>query len=146
MFNLRYAATTLLLAGCIAAAGSTLVAAEEKGVTRSERSANSADEAEIKRGRLLFLQCRACHEVAAGQPHKVGPNLHGFIGQAAARADGFKYSDALSKSNLTWDAATLDRWIKHPSTVVPGTMMAYVGMASETDRRALIAYLESATK
>lgn len=146
MFDVTRTTTVLLLAGCLAVAGSASVNAGENGAAPSTRSAVAPDDAVIKRGRLLFLQCRACHEVAAGQPHKVGPNLHGIMGQAAARAEGFNYSDALSKSKLTWDAATLDRWIEHPSAVVPGTTMAFVGVASEADRRALIAYLESATR
>ena len=108
--------------------------------------AASPGEAEIRRGKLLFLQCRACHEVASGQPHKVGPNLHGVMGRKAALAEGYAYSDALKKSGLTWDFATLDNWIKHPASIVPGTTMAFVGIPGEADRRALIAYLESATR
>ena len=112
----------------------------------AEGSSSAASEAMLKRGKLLFLQCRACHEVTMGQPHKVGPNLHGFMGRKAAAAEGFVYSNALSASTLVWDVATLDRWIAHPESVAPGTTMAFVGVANEADRRALIAYLDSATR
>jgi len=108
--------------------------------------ANEADAALEKRGKLLFLQCRACHEVAVGQPHKVGPNLHGVMGREAATASGFAFSDALKAAKLRWDVATLERWLERPSAVVPGNVMAFAGVASAADRKALIAYLEVATK
>lgn len=102
--------------------------------------------AAVKRGKLLFLQCRACHEVAAGQPHKVGPNLHGIMNRQAAAAGDFTYSRGLVDSGLTWDVATLDRWLERPGAVVAGTTMAYAGMPSAADRSAIIAYLAQATR
>lgn len=107
---------------------------------------SSADAAVLKRGKLMFLQCRACHELDAGQPNKVGPNLHGVINQPAAGVAGFVYTDALRRAGLRWDNATLNRWIERPSAVVPGTTMAFVGISNEPDRLALIAYLESAAR
>jgi cytochrome c len=104
----------------------------------------------MKRGKLLWLNCAACHYTEADQPgktltEKIGPNLHGLIGRPAGAAKGFTYSDAMLKSGLIWDKATLDRWIKRPTDVIPGTKMLYVGMANEADRQALIAYIESET-
>lgn len=101
---------------------------------------------ELKRGRLLYIQCRACHELRAGQPHKVGPNLAGIFGRKVAGAEGFTYSAALKGANFTWDRATLDRWIEKPSAVVPANAMAFAGIANAADRAALIAYLESETR
>ncbi len=104
------------------------------------------DSPEFKRGRLLYLQCRACHGVAAGEPHKVGPNLHGVLGSKAASRAGFAYSDALEGADLTWDPATLDRWLVKPSAVVPGNTMAFAGIPKPEDRAAIIAYLTLATR
>lgn len=101
---------------------------------------------ELKRGKLLFIQCRACHELKADQPHKVGPNLHGLMGRKAGTADGFTYSPALAKSGITWDAATLDKWLEKPSGLVPGNMMAFAGIANPADRAAVIKYIEVETK
>ncbi len=100
----------------------------------------------LKRGRLLFIQCRACHELKADQPHKVGPNLHGVVDRKSAAAEGFAYSAALKGANLTWDKATLDKWIEKPSGLVPGNAMAFAGIASPADRAALIAYIEAEAK
>lgn len=102
----------------------------------------TADSPEYKRGRLLYIQCRACHELKAGAPNKVGPTLHGIMGQKAAQVEGFAYSPALSAANLVWDRATLDRWLERPSAVVAGNAMAFAGVANAKDRAALIAYIE----
>jgi cytochrome c len=100
------------------------------------------DSPEYKRGRLLYIQCRACHEIKAGAPHKVGPNLHGLMGLKAAQIAGFNYSQALRAANIVWNRATLDRWLERPSAVVPGNTMAFAGIANPKDRAALITYIE----
>jgi cytochrome c len=102
----------------------------------------ATDSPEYKRGRLLYIQCRACHELKAGQPNKVGPNLHGIIGTRAAQVPGFAYSAALNGANLTWDRATFDKWLERPSALVPGNAMAFAGIANAKDRAALITYVE----
>jgi cytochrome c len=100
---------------------------------------------DLKRGKLLYIQCRACHELKPGQPHKVGPNLAGFLGRKAATVEGFAFSPALKNANLTWDRATLDKWMEKPSALVPGNSMAFAGIANPKDRASLIAYLEAET-
>jgi cytochrome c len=101
---------------------------------------------DMKRGRLLYIQCRACHEVKAGLPHKVGPNLNGMLGRKAGTAAGFtQYSTALRAWGQTWDAALLDKWIEKPSSIVPGNSMAFAGLAAARDRAALIGYLQAET-
>jgi cytochrome c len=97
-------------------------------------------------GKRLYIRCQACHSTAAGQPDKVGPNLHGFYGKKAAAKPGFRYSSALSKSNVRWDDKTLDVWLTRPSKLVPGTTMAFPGMTNPAERAALIAYLKTVTK
>ena len=61
-------------------------------------------------------------------------------------AEGFAYSPALKGAALTWDRATLDRWIEKPSAVVPGNSMAFAGVANPKDRAALIAYIEASRR
>lgn len=104
--------------------------------------AMAADEAQIKRGRLLFLQCRACHDTQPSDVLKVGPNLHGVVGRRAANEPTFKtFSVALKESKLTWTPETLDRWIANPGALVPGTTMALAGIANPADRAAIVAFL-----
>lgn len=124
--------------------GHAIIPAILVSVMLSSTPAATAQTAPDK-GERLFLRCRTCHEVAAGKPNKVGPNLHGFWGKPAGHVEGFKYSDALRSSGVVWDEKTLDVWLTHPTTLVGGTTMAFIGLPDKADRDALIAYLQKAT-
>jgi len=104
-------------------------------------AAAAPESAEARRGRLLYIQCRACHELKAGAPNKVGPTLHGIFGAKSAAHTDFAYSPALKAANLVWDRVTLDRWLEKPSSVVPGNTMAFAGIASPKDRQLLLDYI-----
>jgi cytochrome c len=93
------------------------------------------------RGRLLFLRCASCHDISAGASPKIGPNLKGVVGRRAGSLAGYAYSPAMKAQTFVWDPAMLDRWLTRPSDVVPGTAMAFGGIANAADRAALIAYL-----
>lgn len=98
--------------------------------------AQNADE-----GKTVFKQiCSICHDVAP-QRNRVGPSLFGIVGRKSGTAPDYHYSDANQASGLTWDAATLDRYLANPRGVVPGTKMAYGGLKDDDKRRDLIAYL-----
>ena len=101
--------------------------------------------ADVKRGQTLFLQCRACHSLAEGEPHKVGPNLWGMFGRKAGLAPGFAYSEAVSGSGIEWSAATLNEWLARPSDFLPGNRMVFIGVKEPQDRANLIAYLKQET-
>jgi len=95
------------------------------------------------RGESAFVQCAACHPAAAGQPHGVGPNLHGRFAQPIAGALGFVFSRALRKLPGVWSEAELDRWLADPQAYAPGTKMAYAGLKDPAQRRAVIEYLKT---
>lgn len=75
----------------------------------------------------------------------LGPNLAGLMGRKAATVSGFRYSPALRKANLTWDATTLDKWLQRPAALVPGNTMAFAGLPKADDRASLIAWLAAET-
>ncbi len=102
--------------------------------------------ADAKRGQRLFIQCQACHGLKAGEPHKVGPNLHGFFGRKAGAAEGFNYSPALTEAAFDWSPAELNEWLAKPSQFLPGNRMAFVGIADPQDRANVIAYLQAETQ
>jgi len=104
-------------------------------------NALSVDSPQYKRGRLLYIQCRACHDLEAGGPRKVGPHLAGIVGRASAAVSDFGYSEALESAQLTWDAVTLDRFLQRPGDLVPGNTMAFAGIANAADRAALVTFL-----
>jgi cytochrome c len=93
-------------------------------------------------GKKVFNKCKACH-TAEDQKNKVGPYLGGVVGRKAGSVEGFKYSDAMKDSALTWDEETLDKFLTKPKDLVPGTKMSFAGLRKEEDRKALIEYLKS---
>lgn len=105
-------------------------------------SADAAPANEAVRGKMLFLKCSACHSISAQAPVKIGPHLQGIVGRKAVAVAKFNYSPAMKKAKVTWNEATLDKWLQRPSSVVPGTSMVFAGMPKSEDRRALIAYLK----
>lgn len=111
-------------------------------LTAAARAEESGDPA---LGKKVFAKCAACHSVEAGK-NKVGPSLHGVVGRASGTEAGFAYSDAMKNANLTWDPATLDKYLTKPKDVVPGTKMAFPGLPKEKDRADLIAYLQQASQ
>jgi cytochrome c len=121
------AVLALALAGC---GGSNEPAGEGSGASVSAAARPPA----------AFAQCMACHSVEPGRT-MIGPSLHGVVGRKAASLPGFAYSPALKASGLTWDEATLDKWIEAPARLVPGTRMTYAGMPDAASRKALIAWL-----
>lgn len=99
----------------------------------------------LKRGRIMFLQCRSCHSTGEGELHKVGPNLYGFIDAPSGDKEGFVYSNALAYGKITWTEDALRQFITKPTDFAPGTKMVFVGIPRESDRTALITYLNEAT-
>ncbi len=101
--------------------------------------------ADVVNGRAQFEQCRQCHTVVKDGPSMTGPNLYGVFGRAAAAKPNFNYSDALKASGITWDAATLNKWITEPRALVPNTRMSFPGMPDPANRRDVVAYLKVAS-
>jgi glucose/arabinose dehydrogenase/cytochrome c2 len=100
--------------------------------------------ADANAGKALFrAQCALCHSAESGDNGGAqGPNLNGVFGRHSASNPGFGYTAALKASGLTWDAATLNRFLTSPTTVVPGSAMV-VPVANDTERGNLIAYFQA---
>lgn len=97
------------------------------------------------KGKAAFnTSCKACHDAGEGGG-KVGPNLKGVVGaKAGEHVADYKYSDAMKKSGLTWDEATLDKYLSDwAKKTVPGTLMNFPGIKDEPKRKDIIAYLKS---
>jgi cytochrome c len=97
------------------------------------------------RGKLLFLRCASCHDITAGPSPKIGPSLAGVVGRRAGSLAGYAYSPAMKAQSFIWDDVTLGAWLTKPSAVVPGTAMAFSGVDSAADRKAIIDYLRAPT-
>jgi cytochrome c len=137
-------------AACLVLAGALLILASCKNVTSGSGNdtavSQTADKHKLTRaGAMQFVQCRACHVIDASGRHGVGPNLNGIVGAKAGTRAGYDYSPALMKSGLIWTPENLDAFLAKPNAVIPGTKMAYAGIASVKIRQELIAYLKSAS-
>lgn len=95
-------------------------------------------------GEKVFAKCKACH-VVDKPTNRVGPHLVGIMGREAGHVEGFKYSDAMKASGITWDEATLDQYLADPKTFIPKNKMAFPGLKTEAERQNVIAYLKQAS-
>lgn len=84
--------------------------------------------------------CALCHSPDPGT-NKLGPSLAGIVGRKSGSLPDFTYSPAMAKAGLTWDKATLDKYLTDPQATVPGTKMIFLGIKDPGDRSALIDYL-----
>ena len=97
----------------------------------------------VSAGKSIYAsQCALCH---SNQPGGVGigPSLAGVYGRPAAAQSNYDYSPAMKNAHLTWDAATLDKFLTSPQATVPGTKMPFAGIEDAGKRADVIAYLAS---
>ena len=98
-------------------------------------------------GAQVFARsCAMCHTTTPGGPNKLGPNLAGVGKRKSGSIAGFRYSPAMAKAGLTWNAKTLDGFLEKPSATVPGNRMGFAGVKDPAQRAALVAYLTSLPK
>jgi cytochrome c2 len=101
--------------------------------------------ADVEKGKALFEQCAACHSLD-GTGDYDGPTLKGVIGRKAGSLEDYRYSAAMKRSEVVWDAATVDKYVADPQAFIPGNRMAFAGISDKTQREDLIAFLAVATK
>jgi len=102
-----------------------------------------AQAADADHGAKVFnTQCGECHSVKAGK-NRTGPSLFGVVGRGAGSVPGFRYSEAMKNSGLTWTDDELDAYLSDPRKVVPGGRMKYKGLADSGARADLIAFLNN---
>jgi cytochrome c len=125
--------TTWLTAGLMLAAMPSLALADD---------AKPWDGGDAAAGKQVFVKCALCHYAEAGRV-KIGPPLWGVVGRPSASVAGYSYSSAMKAYNHVWTPENLFTYLAGPMKVVPGTKMTFVGLSSETDRKNVIAYLET---
>ena len=98
---------------------------------------------DAKRGAQVFRQCMACHSAQEGE-QMTGPSLSHIWSRRAGSVEGFtRYSDALKNARVTWNEATLDKWLADPERFIPGTSMTFAGLKQARDRQDVAAYLKA---
>jgi cytochrome c len=98
---------------------------------------------DVAHGEQLYARCMACHALTLD---RVGPHHCGLLGRRAGSVATYDYSPAMKKSGLVWNEKTLDRFLRKPLAMVPGSTMTYDGVPLARDRTDLIAYLKAANQ
>lgn len=101
---------------------------------------------DAEHGKALFRACALCHTLTPDGGNRAGPTLWALFGRPAGSVPGYRYSEALRKSGLVWDEASVSRLFEAgPDIVTPGSKMPMQTIPSASDRADLVAYLRQAT-
>ncbi len=93
--------------------------------------------------RVAEKHCVVCHTFVEGGKVVYGPNLFGIVGQPAAAVEGFRYSEALRNSGLTWTDKNLVGFLANPEQFVEGTTARFPGLKSAKQRADILAYMKT---
>jgi len=103
------------------------------------QTAQAASPVAAIRGKAIFqARCTGCHSLDRDDE---GPRLRGVYGRTSGTVPGFPYSDALKQADIVWNDRSLEEWLTHPQTLVPGSGMP-VTVTDPGERHDLIAYLK----
>ena len=102
-------------------------------------SASAAD------GKKVFKKCAACHSIAKGRGNKIGPALWGVLGRQAGSISDYKYSKAMATHGKPWSFEEMNGFLIKPKDWIKGTKMTFVGLKKETERAAVILYMNNNT-
>ena len=101
---------------------------------------------DFEKGKKVYRKCKACHTIASGAKHRVGPNLYQIINRKAGSAEGYRYSKSMKSSEIIWDENNLSLYLINPRKFIKGTKMAFAGLKKETDRADVIHYIKEMSK
>ena len=101
-----------------------------------------ANAQDLGAGEQSFRKCAPCHAVGDGATNKVGPVLNGLEGRKSGTVEGYSYSEANKKADITWNEASFKEYIQNPMQRVPGTKMAFAGIKNDKEIGDLWGYLK----
>jgi len=101
-------------------------------------SAMKNSDKDVRAGERIYAQCSGCH---APDYNRTGPKHCGISGRPAGGVKNFNYTEAMKNSGVVWTRESLNRFLKSPFKMIPGTSMGFSGIASEKERKQLITYM-----
>jgi len=96
-------------------------------------------------GQIAFNNhCRTCHTTKEGD-NRLGPSLHKILGRKAGSSSGYDaYSEGMRSSGITWDEATLEKFIADTDSVIPNNnMKPFKSVTDPAVRKQIVEYLKS---
>ena len=101
--------------------------------------------ASVTDGKKIFKKCAACHSIAKGGGNKIGPALWGVLGRKAGSISDYKYSKAMAAHAKPWSLEEMNGFLIKPKDWIKGTKMSFIGLKKDTDRAAVILYMNQNT-
>ncbi|PHS79481.1 MAG: hypothetical protein COB59_01400 [Rhodospirillaceae bacterium] len=93
--------------------------------------------------RVAEKHCNVCHSFEKGGKVVFGPNLFNMAGKPAAAIKGFRYSRALTNSNLIWTDDNLLGFLANPEQFLKGTTARFPGLKTAKQKADILAYMKS---
>ena len=128
------------------------ISATATAETTSESSSSESGEimallasASVADGKKIFKKCTACHSIAKGGANKIGPALWGVLGRKAGSISDYKYSNAMATHAKPWSLEEMNGFLIKPKDWIKGTKMSFIGLKKDTDRAAVILYMNQNT-
>tara|TARA_B100000029_G_scaffold494708_1_gene558810 strand:- start:3542 stop:4072 length:531 start_codon:yes stop_codon:yes gene_type:complete len=118
--------------------------------TTSETDSESSESGNImalfastsaENGEKIFKKCAACHSITKGGGNKIGPALWGIIGRKAGSISDYKYSKAMAAYGKSWTFEEMNGFLTNPKGWIKGTKMSFAGIKKDTERAAVILYM-----
>ena len=101
--------------------------------------------ASVADGEKAFKKCAACHTISKGGSNKIGPALWGVLGRQAGSISDYKYSKAMTAYGKSWSFEEMNGFLTKPKEWIKGTKMSFAGLKKETERAAVILYMNNNT-
>ena len=140
LWNTSFALATLVLAGQGIAQEQSFAGGYK--ATMSPELAARLKKADVAAGDNFFKRkCSQCHDGEKTGGHAKGPFLWNVFGRKAGSIAGFEFSEAMRKSGITWDYATLDYYLANTERAVPGKAMNFAGIEDADLRAAVVLHL-----
>ena len=96
---------------------------------------------DLSTGEKVFKKCAACHSIAKGGKHAIGPALYNVVSRKVGSLNDYKYSSALAEYDKEWTFEELNGYLIKPAKWIKGTKMSFAGLRKEKDRASVILYL-----
>lgn len=99
------------------------------------------------RGAEVFRACTACHALRPEDGMRAGPSLHQIMGRKIGALPGYNYSEGFRALDIAWTKETIAKLFEiGPHAFTPGTKMPEQTVNRPEDRKALVEFLERATR